>query len=107
MRVLHQYADLLLTQISQLVACNRFHTVDARIACWLLMTQDRAQSDEFQITQEQISQMLGVRRVGVTNGALRFQRQKLISYSRGHMKILDRVGLENAACECYRLTKTS
>jgi CRP-like cAMP-binding protein len=104
-RILHQYTNALLAQISQLAACNRFHTVEARIACWLLMTHDRAQSDEFQITQEQISQMLGVRRAGVTNGASRFQEQKLISYSRGNMKILNRVGLERASCECYQVIK--
>jgi CRP-like cAMP-binding protein len=104
-RVLHQYTDSLLRQISQLVACNRFHAVEARIACWLLMTHDRTQSDEFQITQEQMSQMLGVRREGVTNGASRFQERKLISYSRGNMRILNRVGLESASCECYRIIK--
>jgi CRP-like cAMP-binding protein len=104
-RLLHQYTDALLRQISQLAACNRFHTVEARIACWLLMTHDRTQSDEFQITQEQISQMLGVRRAGVTNGASSFQKRKLISYSRGNMRILNRVGLESAACECYQISK--
>jgi CRP-like cAMP-binding protein len=104
-RLLHQYTHALLTQISQLAACNRFHAVQARIACWLLMTHDRVQSNEFHITQEQISKMLGVRRAGITNGASSFQKQKLISYSRGKMRILNRAGLERASCECYQVIR--
>jgi CRP-like cAMP-binding protein len=104
-RLLHQYSNALLTRLAQLAACNRFHTVEARIACWLLMTHDRTTSDELQITQEQIAQLLGVRRAGVTNGASSFQKRKLISYSRGNLRILNRVGLERASCECYRIIK--
>jgi CRP-like cAMP-binding protein len=104
-RLLHQYTHALLTQISQLAACNRFHTVEARIAFWLLMTQDRSQSNELQITQEQMSHMLGVRRAGITHGANSFQKQGLISYSRGQMKILNRAGLQKASCECYQIIR--
>jgi CRP-like cAMP-binding protein len=104
-RLLHPYTDALLTQISQLSACNRFHTIAERMACRLLMTHDRTPSDELQITQEQMAQMLGVRRVGVTKAASSFQQRTLIRYSRGNMTILDRAGLESASCECYAILK--
>jgi CRP-like cAMP-binding protein len=104
-QILHQYTDALLIQVSQLAACNRFHSMEARIACWLLMTHDRSQSDEFRITQEQMSQMLGVRRAGVTNSASCFQKRQLISYSRGNIRILNRIGLERISCECYQIIK--
>ena len=100
-RAINGYIHLLMGQISQTAACNRFHLVDARLARWLLMTRDRVGSGEFELTQEFLSHMLGVRREGVTEAASAFGRRKLIEYSRGHIKILDHPGLEAAACSCY------
>ena len=102
-RLLHRYTHSLLTQVSQSAACNRFHTVDARLARWMLMTHDRLGSDEFRLTQEFMSNMLGVRREGVTRAAVDLQRQKLISYSRGRITVLNRTGLEALSCNCYRI----
>jgi CRP-like cAMP-binding protein len=104
-RLLHRYTHSLLTQIAQSSACNRFHTVDAQLARWLLMTQDRLGMHEFRLTQEFMSNMLGVRREGVNKAAGTLQDKKLISYSRGMIAILDRKGLENAACVCYSIIK--
>lgn len=103
--LLHLYTHSLLTQISQSAACNRFHVVNARLARWLLMTHDRVEGDEFRLTQEFISFMLGVRREQVTLAASLLQKQKLISYSRGQIKILNRAGLEAVSCKCYRIVK--
>ncbi|MDP2019098.1 Crp/Fnr family transcriptional regulator [Hydrogenophaga sp.] len=86
-------------------ACERFHPIGERLARWLLMSQDRAQTDQFHVTQEFISLMLGVRRVGVTKAASDFQKDGLIEYHRGELKVLDRVGLESAACSCYEADK--
>jgi CRP-like cAMP-binding protein len=102
-RELHRYTYSLMTQITQTAACNRFHVVEARLARWLLMTQDRMQANTFRLTQEFLSQMLGVRRVGVTKAARTLQQNKLVSYSRGNITILDRQGLEAAACSCYEI----
>lgn len=104
-RLLRRYSHSLFTQISQSAACNRFHKVDARLARWMLMTHDRTGSDEFRLTQEFMSNMLGVRRERVNMAAGDLQREKLISYSRGMIKIRDRAGLETVACECYRIIK--
>ena len=104
-RLLHRYTHSLLTQVAQTAACNRFHLLDARLAHWLLMTHDRVQSDDFRLTQEFMSSMLGVRREGVNKAAGALQHDELIRYSRGHITILDRAGLEAAACECYRLIR--
>ena len=98
---IHRYANTLMAQVSQTAACNRFHVVVARLARWLLMTRDRVRSDEFRLTQEFLSHMLGVRRVGVTQAACTLQERKLIEYSRGKIRILDDKGLEAAACVCY------
>ncbi|GAB3550023.1 Crp/Fnr family transcriptional regulator [Noviherbaspirillum agri] len=90
-----------LTQVSQSVACNRLHNVEMRFARWLLVTHDRVQDNEFNLTQEFIAAMLGVHRPSVSLVAGMFQQVGLIKYSRGHMKILDREKLEETACECY------
>ena len=104
-RVLHRYLHSLLTQISQSAVCNRFHAVDARLARWLLMTHDRVESDEFRLTQEFLSNMLGVRREAVSKAAGALQKRDFVNYSRGHMTILNRAGLEATACQCYRVIR--
>jgi len=104
---LKAYAYVRMTQLSQTAGCNRFHVVEARLARWILMTRDCAHSNEFHITHEFLSYMLGVRRAGITESAGMLQKKKLISYSRGHLKILDRSGLETAACGCYQASKAT
>jgi CRP-like cAMP-binding protein len=100
-RVVAKYAHALINQVSQSVACNHLHTVEQRLARWLLMTHDRVGKDEFPVTQEFIAQMLGVRRPSVTIAAGLLEKAKLIGYKRGHVTVIDRQGLEAATCECY------
>jgi CRP-like cAMP-binding protein len=100
-----RYIHSLFTQVSQSAACNRFHPIDERLARWLMMTRDRMGSSKFQITQEFLSNMLGIRREAVNKAAGILQERGLVSYLRGNMKILDRKGLERAACTCYKIIK--
>jgi CRP-like cAMP-binding protein len=102
-RLLQRYSHSVLTQITQSAVCNQFHSVDTRLAHWLLMTNDRMGDDEFKITQEFMSNMLGVRREGVNKAAGKLQERKLITYSRGCLKVLDRAGLEATSCGCYEV----
>jgi CRP-like cAMP-binding protein len=104
--LLLRYTQALITQISQTAVCNRLHSVDQRLCRWLLMTHDRTESDELQMTHEFISNMLGVRREGVTVAAHRLQEEGMISYMRGHINILDRQQLLAHVCECYQVVKT-
>lgn len=101
-RELNRYLYAFMAQVAQTAACNRYHLLGARLARWLLMTHDRAESNEFRLTQAFLAHMLGVRRVGVSAAAALLQEKNLIRYTRGNITILNRKGLERASCRCYQ-----
>jgi CRP-like cAMP-binding protein len=105
MRLLLRYTQSLITQMTQTAVCNRHHTVEQQLCRALLLSLDRMTVQSLTMTQELISSMLGVRREGVTEAAGRLQKAGLIRYSRGHIDVLDRPGLEKAVCECYGVVK--
>jgi CRP-like cAMP-binding protein len=105
LHLLLRYTQALITQMAQTAVCNRHHSLDQQVCRWLLLSLDRLSGNEIVMTQELISNMLGVRREGVTESATKLQKAGLIRYSRGHITVLDRPGLERRACECYAVVK--
>jgi CRP-like cAMP-binding protein len=105
LHLLLRYTQALITQMAQTAACNRHHSLDQQLCRWLLLSLDRSQGTELAMTQERIANMLGVRREGVTEGALKLQNAGFIDYKRGRIRVLDRAGLESRACECYAVVK--
>jgi CRP-like cAMP-binding protein len=105
LHLLLRYTQALITQMAQTAVCNRHHSLDQQLCRWLLLSLDRLQNNELVMTQELIANMLGVRREGVTEGALKLQQGGLIRYSRGRITVLDRPGLETRTCECYAVVK--
>jgi CRP-like cAMP-binding protein len=99
--LMNRYLYVLMNQLASAAACTRFHQIDARLSRWLLMMQDRAHADTFGVTQEFLGFMLGVRRVGISAAAVDLQERGLIEYSRGHLSVLNRKGLEALSCSCY------
>jgi CRP-like cAMP-binding protein len=100
-----RYTQALITQMAQTAVCNRHHSVDQQLCRWLLLSLDRLNNSELVMTQELIANMLGVRREGVTEAAGKLQKDGVIQYSRGHIKVLDRAKLEKRVCECYAVVK--
>lgn len=105
LRLLLRYTQALISQMAQTAVCNRHHSLDQQLCRWLLLSLDRLSGNELVMTQELIANMLGVRREGVTEGALKLQKAGLIQYSRGHITVLNRQGLEERTCECYAVVK--
>jgi CRP-like cAMP-binding protein len=105
LHLLLRYTQALITQMAQTAVCNRHHTLDQQLCRWLLLSLDRLQGNELVMTQELIANMLGVRREGVTEGALKLQKAGLIQYSRGRITVLNRKGVESRTCECYAVVK--
>lgn len=105
MHLMLRYTQALITQMSQTAVCNRHHSLDEQLCRWLLLSLDRLQGNQLVMTQELIANMLGVRREGVTEAALKLQKAGLIRYVRGHITVLDRPGLEHRTCECYAVVK--
>ena len=105
LRLLLRYTQALITQMNQTAACNRHHSLEQQLCRWLLLTLDRLPSNELVMTQELVASMLCVRREGITEAAGNLQRAGLIRYRRGHISVLERPGLEAAACECYAVVK--
>jgi CRP-like cAMP-binding protein len=105
LHLLLRYTQALITQMAQTAVCNRHHSLDQQLCRWLLLSMDRLEGDELVMTQELIANMLGVRREGVTEAALKLQNLGLIKYARGHITVLDRPALEERVCECYAVVK--
>jgi CRP-like cAMP-binding protein len=105
LHLLLRYTQALLTQMAQTAVCNRHHSLDQQLCRWLLLSLDRLEGSELVMTQELIANMLGVRREGVTEGALKLQKDGLIRYARGRISVVDREGLEQRTCECYAVVK--
>jgi CRP-like cAMP-binding protein len=105
LHLLLRYTQALITQMSQTAACNRHHSLDQQLCRWLLLCLDRLQGNKLEMTQKLIAEMLGVRREGVAEAASKLQDAGLIHYSRGHITMLDRLGLERRSCECYAVVK--
>jgi CRP-like cAMP-binding protein len=105
MHLLLRYTQALITQMAQTAVCNRHHSLDQQLCRWLLLSLDRLDGSELVMTQELIGNMLGVRRESVTESALKLQHAGLIRYTRGHIVVLDRAGLEKRTCECYAVVK--
>ena len=105
LHLLLRYTQALITQMAQTAVCNRHHSLDQQLCRWLLLSMDRLQGNELVMTQELIANMLGVRREGVTEAALKLQRAGLINYTRGRITVLDRKGLELRTCECYEVVR--
>jgi CRP-like cAMP-binding protein len=105
MHLLLRYTQALMSQMSQTAVCNRHHNMDQQLCRWLLLSLDRLRGNELVMTQELIANMLGVRREGVTEGAIKLQKAGLIRYARGRITVLDRIGLEARSCECYAVVK--
>jgi len=105
MKLLLRYTQALITQMAQTAVCNRHHSVDQQLCRWLLLTLDRLRGNELVMTQELIANTLGVRREGITEAAIQLQKLGLIHYSRGHISVLDRPGLEQRVCECYGVVR--
>ena len=103
--LLLRYTQALLTQMAQTAVCNRHHSLDQQLCRWLLLSLDRLSGNDLVMTQELIANMLGVRREGVTEAAGRLQAAGMIKYSRGHITVVDRPGLEARTCECYAVVK--
>ena len=105
LHLLLRYTQALITKMAQTAVCNRHHSLDQQLCRWLLLSLDRPRGNELVMTQELIANMLGVRREGVTEGAIKLQKASLIKYSRGRITVLDRPGLEGRSCECYAVVK--
>jgi CRP-like cAMP-binding protein len=105
LHLLLRYTQALITQMAQTAVCNRHHSLDQQLCRWLLLSLDRLSGNELVMTQELIANMLGVRREGVTEGALKLQEAGLIKYARGRITVLSRPGLEKRTCECYAVVK--
>jgi CRP-like cAMP-binding protein len=101
-RLMHRYSQFIFETVSQSAACNRLHVIEQRCARWLLMSQDRVGRDQFDLTQEFLAEMLGVRRPGVTVAMGMLEKAGLITHTRGSITVVDRQGLEKVSCECYQ-----
>jgi len=104
-RLLHRYAHVVTAQLAQVAICAHFHVLESRLAAWLLATHDRLGRDTFHYTHEMLAESFGVRRASVSEAAAALQAKGLISYARGDISVLDRAGLEQAACDCYRSSR--